>query len=79
MDKSTLVRVVARLGQDRQWAARPDPGRTLPGRGAHLHPDPECLEKAVRRHAFARALRVQGPVDTSAVAGWLSELQNRGS
>ena len=27
------------------------------GRGAWLHPAPECLEKALRRRAFARAFR----------------------
>ena len=30
----------------------------LPGRGAWLHPSPECLDTALRRKAFARALRV---------------------
>lgn len=34
-------------------------GRQLPGRGAYLHPQRECLEAAVRRRAFARALRTQ--------------------
>lgn len=32
-------------------------GRTLPGRGAWLHPDPACLDAAVKRRAFPRALR----------------------
>ncbi|MDT0310206.1 YlxR family protein [Streptomyces sp. DSM 44917] len=41
----------------------PDLRGTLPGRGAYLHPVPECLELAVRRRAFPRALRVQGPLD----------------
>ena len=39
----------------------------LPGRGAWLHPDPQCLDVAIRRRAFARALRITGPQDTSAV------------
>lgn len=38
----------------------PDPDATAPGRGAHLHPTAECYELAVRRKAFARALRVRG-------------------
>ncbi|RKN06704.1 YlxR family protein [Streptomyces radicis] len=42
----------------------PDHRGTLPGRGAYLHPTPACLELAVRRRAFPRALRVQGPLDT---------------
>ena len=57
-----LLRVVARDG-----AAVPDPFRRLPGRGAHLHPDPVCLALAERRRAFPRALRVPGPLDVTAV------------
>ena len=45
----------------------PDPRRRLPGRGAWLHPAPECLDRAERRSAFPRALRVPGPLDTEAV------------
>jgi hypothetical protein len=45
----------------------PDPDRSAPGRGAWLHPDAECAQLALRRRAFARALRVPGPVDPSAV------------
>lgn len=36
----------------------PDPDGTSPGRGAHLHPTTACLELALRRKAFARALRL---------------------
>lgn len=40
-------------------------GRSRPGRGAWLHPDPRCLAVAVKRRAFGRALR--GPVREGAV------------
>lgn len=40
----------------------PDPRRRMPGRGAWMHPRPECLAKAEKRRAFPRALRVQGEV-----------------
>jgi predicted RNA-binding protein YlxR (DUF448 family) len=52
-------------------AVVPDPGATRPGRGAHLHPTTECYELAVRRRAFARALRFtgDGPGLTSAPLG----------
>ena len=40
----------------------PDPQGTASGRGAHLHPTTECFELAVRRRAFARALRYPGGV-----------------
>ncbi|WP_093839606.1 YlxR family protein [Streptomyces aidingensis] len=43
----------------------PDHRGTLPGRGAYVHPIPACLELAVRRRAFPRAFRVQGPLDTT--------------
>ena len=32
-------------------------GRTLPGRGAWLHRSRECLEMALQKGAFSRALR----------------------
>jgi len=34
-----------------------DERRRLPGRGCWLHPDPACAALALRRKAFARALR----------------------
>jgi len=46
----------------------PDVRRSAPGRGAHLHPTLQCLELAVRRKAFGRALRVTAAVDHSQVA-----------
>ncbi|KQY20621.1 hypothetical protein ASD16_20175 [Cellulomonas sp. Root485] len=60
--RSALLRVVA--VQDELVV---DVARRMPGRGAWLHPDPGCLEKAERRRAFGRALRVAGQPDTSAV------------
>jgi predicted RNA-binding protein YlxR (DUF448 family) len=59
---SELLRVVAVEGQ-----LLPDLRARLPGRGAHLHPRPDCLQAAERRKAFPRALRVPGPLDTAAV------------
>nr|WP_309225335.1 YlxR family protein [Quadrisphaera sp. INWT6] len=65
-DRSRLLRVVAAV-EGAPVVAVPDPGARLPGRGAWLHPDRACLDLAERRRAFARALRVQGPVDATAV------------
>jgi uncharacterized protein len=48
-------------------AVVPDPRRRLPGRGAWLHPVPECLDRAERRSAFPRAFRAPGPLDTGRV------------
>ncbi|AXI79667.1 YlxR family protein [Peterkaempfera bronchialis] len=66
--KHGLLRVVAVEG-----ACVPDPRGTLPGRGAHLHPDPGCLDLAVRRRAFPRALRQEGPLDTTALRQFLRQ------
>ncbi|QZT65507.1 YlxR family protein [Mycolicibacterium austroafricanum] len=45
-----------------------DSARRLPGRGAWLHPDPVCLQAAVRRRAFGRALRITGSPDITALS-----------
>ncbi|GAA2717867.1 MULTISPECIES: YlxR family protein [Streptomyces] len=58
--KSELLRTVVAGG-----ACVPDPRGTLPGRGASVHPTLVCLELAVRRRAFPRAFRIQGPLDTA--------------
>lgn len=60
-DRSALLRVVAEWSDTGEHVARvvADPRRRLPGRGAWLHPTPECLDLAVRRNAFGRALRVE--------------------
>ncbi|MFJ8443609.1 YlxR family protein [Kitasatospora griseola] len=60
--KQELLRVVAGEGE-----CVPDPRGTLPGRGAYLHPVPNCLDLAVRRRAFPRALRVQGTLEPGAL------------
>lgn len=65
-DKATLVRVVA-VQEPTITVVTPDPHGTLPGRGAHLHPTTRCLELAMRRKAFGRALRVEGPLDLDAL------------
>jgi predicted RNA-binding protein YlxR (DUF448 family) len=65
--KSELVRVVAVGG-----ACVPDPAARLPGRGAWLHPDPDCLDLAERRRALPRALRVPTVLDLAAVREWLT-------
>ncbi|WP_345506362.1 YlxR family protein [Terrabacter aeriphilus] len=69
---SALLRVVAATdehpGSTPPATLRPDPRHRMPGRGAWLHPTPECFELAVRRKAFGRALRLQVALDVSAVA-----------
>ncbi len=66
--QTTLVRFVA-VRADATTVVTPDPRRTMPGRGAHVHPDPACLDLARRRKAFGRALRVEGPLDLDLIDG----------
>ena len=62
-----LLRVVARTSGNGDFAVTVDAAGNLPGRGAWLHPDQQCLHAAIRRRAFARALRITGSPETSAV------------
>nr|WP_049822109.1 YlxR family protein [Arthrobacter sp. H41] len=55
-DQSHLVRVVAQE-IDGNFAVVIDEHRRLSGRGAWLHPDPACMETAIKRKAFNRAFR----------------------
>ena len=61
-DRSELLRVVVD-GTD----LVPDTAARLPGRGAWVHRNLDCLALAVRRRAFPRALRVPGPLVEDAV------------
>ena len=67
-----LLRVVAVVGGNGEYAVTVDTVRKLPGRGAWLHPDPQCLDAAIRRQAFVRALRITGSPDTTAVVEHVS-------
>jgi uncharacterized protein len=62
-----LLRVVAVDDGNGNFAVTVDSASNLPGRGAWLHPDQQCLLTAIRRRAFARALRITGSPDVSAV------------
>ncbi|MFB7886321.1 MULTISPECIES: YlxR family protein [Microbacterium] len=44
-----------------------DERASMPGRGAWVHETPECVDAAIRRRAFVRALRVSGPLDTQTI------------
>jgi predicted RNA-binding protein YlxR (DUF448 family) len=45
-----------------------DERAAMPGRGAWVHPTRECLDNAIRRRAFARALRVSASIGFSEAA-----------
>lgn len=65
-DKTSLLRVVGR-----ESTVVPDPQAILPGRGAYLHRQDSCVQRALRRRAFGRALRLSGPVDVTLVREYL--------
>ncbi len=69
-----LLRVVAISSGNDSYAVTVDSKGNLPGRGAWLHPVPQCLHQALRRRAFIRALRIAGSPDTSAVVEHINRL-----
>lgn len=60
--RSTLLRVVS---LDSVLVL--DERASMPGRGAWVHETPACMDAALRRRAFVRALRVSGPLDTQTI------------
>ncbi|MBS0025189.1 YlxR family protein [Microbacterium paraoxydans] len=60
--RSALLRVVS---QNNTLVL--DERAVLPGRGAWLHPTQECMDAALRRRAFGRALRVSATLDTQTI------------
>ncbi|MFF0159564.1 YlxR family protein [Streptomyces sp. NPDC005263] len=66
--KKDLLRTVAIEGE-----CVPDDRGTLPGRGAYVHLALVCLDLAIRRRAFPRALRAPGPLDTEALRRYVEQ------
>lgn len=69
--KRELVRVTAVIRHG-QSVVEPDADGAAPGRGAHLHPTIECYDLAVRRKAFARALRLEGGPSSAPVGAYVA-------
>jgi predicted RNA-binding protein YlxR (DUF448 family) len=70
--RAALIRVVAVNG-----TLIFDERAVRPGRGAWLHPTRECMETALRRRAFARALRVSTILDTQTIEKRLNGYGNK--
>ncbi|MDP3950385.1 YlxR family protein [Microbacterium sp.] len=70
--RSALLRVVAH-----DDVLIIDERAVMTGRGAWLHPTQECMEAALRRRAFARALRVSEPLDTQTIEKRLNGYGNK--
>jgi len=71
-----LLRVVAVSTGNGGYAVTVDTAGNLPGRGAWLHPNQQCLRAAIRRRAFGRALRITGSPDTSAAVEHITALED---
>ncbi|MGU3498117.1 YlxR family protein [Mycobacterium sp. C31M] len=73
-----LLRLAAVTDRPGACAVTVDAAGNLPGRGAWLHPDPQCVDVALRRRAIGRALRITGSPDTTAVVEYIDHrLENR--
>lgn len=70
-DRSHLIRVVLSDVTDTRFVIV-DEHRRLPGRGAWLHPDPDCWDAADSRRAYHRAFRTA--VDSTDVKRQLHQL-----
>ena len=66
--RSSLLRVVVRNSE-----VVADTSAILPGRGAWLHPVDECLDLALKRRAFGRALKAEAALDPTAIRAALRE------
>jgi predicted RNA-binding protein YlxR (DUF448 family) len=71
---SALLRVVAVRDEAGSIRLNPDPRHRLPGRGAWLHPTGDCLDQALRRRAFGRALRLDAASDPTAVRAYVESV-----
>ncbi|MGL3806664.1 YlxR family protein [Paeniglutamicibacter sp. R2-26] len=67
VDQNELQRWVLELTDGRAVPVH-DSTRRLSGRGAWLHPAPECAERAIKRGAFARSFRTKVDVSMLTVA-----------
>jgi len=55
----------------------PDPDGRAPGRGAYLHRSTACLDLALRRRAFTRALRAQAALDPHRLTEHVEQVEIR--
>ena len=63
--KDCLLRFVAKDG-----LVVADGEGTLPGRGAYVHPNRECVSLSLRRKAWSSGLKSSGGLDVREVEDW---------
>ncbi|WP_309145237.1 YlxR family protein [Arthrobacter sp. STN4] len=70
------MRLVRSAGASGEPEALVDVRRRMPGRGAWLHPSPDCLQLAFKRRAIGRAL--PGATNAGELAAQLAQLSGDG-
>ena len=68
-ERARLVRVRVSVGTTELVV---DEHGRLPGRGAWLHPTAQCVDLAIQRRGFVRALRLTTSPDVRSVQEWVS-------
>ncbi|QOR72091.1 YlxR family protein [Ruania alkalisoli] len=74
--RSTLVRLVADSSTS-DPSVVVDPKASSPGRGAWVHPHPDCLDRAITRRAIVRALRIPVLAEHGKVVEWFDRFVRR--
>lgn len=72
-ERDALLRFVVEDADAAALRLVADPLRKLPGRGVSVHPTRACLEAAVRRGGFARALKRSVSLDLEAIVAGARE------
>ncbi|MGO1569963.1 MAG: YlxR family protein [Canibacter sp.] len=69
--RSKLLRIAVRDG-----ALVVDDRAVMPGRGAWVHPNAQCMNVAVTRRAFSRTLRVSKNIDITPLENRLKKIMD---
>ncbi|WP_051196683.1 YlxR family protein [Jonesia quinghaiensis] len=54
----------------------PDASRRLPGRGAWIHPEIDCVTVTQRKRAWLRAFKISGDVDASTLDELMASIRS---
>ena len=72
--RNSLIRIVNQATAENPQL-QVDIDAVLAGRGAWLHPAVACLELAIERKAFGRALRLSGSLDRSSLNSFIEQAE----
>ncbi len=71
-DKSTFIRLAISEGR-----AVVDHYGTMPGRGAYICPDSDCLDKAIRKKSISRALKSGVSIDVDMLRQEIEDIEKQ--